>query len=98
MEKDSKLKYPLIRILNILILLLFLFLTNLKGAEHIGLYLFYTIYLWIFIVLGIIEIRFLILNREEILKNNSLTINGWFFIFFVCSFILIVCNMIVLHT
>lgn len=94
MVKDSKLKYATIRMLNILLLFVFLFLVNLEGAEYVGLYLFYTIYLWLFIILAVVEIRLLIMNKKNLFINhNRLTSDGWFLLIFICSFILIVWNI-----
>lgn len=73
-------------------LIIFLVLTNVEGIEHIGLLFFYTIYLWLFIILAIIELRHFVLNKKEIF-HYVFTIDGKFFILFVCSFILIVCNL-----
>lgn len=63
----DKFKYPIIRISNLFFLIIFLVLTNIEGAEYVGLYFFYTIYLWLFIILSIIEIKLFVLNKKKCL-------------------------------
>ncbi|MCR8667455.1 hypothetical protein NO995_07175 [Aestuariibaculum sp. M13] len=88
-------KYPIIRVSNLLSLILFLFFTNTEGAEYVGLYFFYTIYLWLLIVLGIVEINLLKLNKNGHGDYDSK--DKWFFRVFVVSLILIIFTMVLLH-
>jgi hypothetical protein len=68
-------------------------LTNIDGLEHLGFYFFFTIYLWVFIILAVIEIKIMVLNKKNSIKK-SLISNNVFSMFFLLSFIFIVYTII----